>query len=720
MHDHESIWIAKWIDQLTGREKYVWPHESSEIQQSRSKDKYDKALRIEGQLGKLRRKTLEAMASRDEKKRKTATVSYLIDKLGMRVGDEKDEDEADTVGATTLRVEHVKIEDAKIEFDFLGKDSVRWVKTLSDPEPILVQNLRRFTAKKKPGDEIFDVVTSSMVNRFLSEIIPGLTAKVFRTYHATLETKRSLSSRDVRDADDLEKRYFAKEANLSAAIFCNHKRTPPKTWEQTLKKKEEKLAEYRAKGKEGMARKMSLDVEFTKKTKDYNLNTSLKNYIDPRVYKSWCDYAGLDWNKLYTTSLQRKFSWVAKSKKAWTPQEENAVVVKQPALAPHEGPDVSQLVCVRPPLVLGGLHQDGELGDLIAVKERPEPLLPYPPHPDVLVPVEVGPEDALRVVQVDDLEPPQPHARVEERQRLVDPPRCGYVEPCSEGVARVEADPDPVPLVYPVEDHAELLEPSPDAVLLTGRVLDEDRCRVRVRVERLVARLYHVPHADHRALPHVGPYVRHHIVDVQLAAPAHLGGQRGPALLDDGPHRGREVGKIWHVDHHPLEAGPGPLIGERPGLLVTERLELPAAGVPGEQLEGRAVRLQCPVDRHVDRTGYGYMETYERFSHGQNRKDVGLRLVASPTTVLRPSLTCGSDCLCLTRRLGTRLGRCAPLPLRLWRARRDGRGSLHSLSDRDRCRRGWADHLGHDRRDLGGPHCGYFCHHWDDLGDCRK
>src|ERR1700733_3452007 len=64
VHDHESIWIAKWIDQLTGREKYVWPHESSEIQQSRSKDKYDKALRIEGQLGKLRRKTLEAMASR--------------------------------------------------------------------------------------------------------------------------------------------------------------------------------------------------------------------------------------------------------------------------------------------------------------------------------------------------------------------------------------------------------------------------------------------------------------------------------------------------------------------------------------------------------------------------------------------------------------------------------------------------------------------------------
>jgi DNA topoisomerase-1 len=329
VHDHESIWIAKWVDKLTDREKYVWPHESSEIQQSRSKEKYDKALRIGGQLERLRRNILKNMGSRDDKKRKIATVSYLIDKLGMRVGDEKDEDEADTVGATTLRVEHDKIADAKIDFDFLGKDSVRWVKTLDNPEPMLVQNLRRFTAKKKPSEEIFDVVTSSMVNRFLSEIIPGLSAKVFRTYHATLETERSLKRRDVKDADELEKRYFAKEANLAAAEFCNHKRTPPKNWDDSLKKKEAKLAEYRAKGKEAMVRKMELEVQFTRKTKDYNLNTSLKNYIDPRVYKSWCDYVGLDWDKLYTTSLQRKFSWVARSKKSWTQDEEAAVAENQ-------------------------------------------------------------------------------------------------------------------------------------------------------------------------------------------------------------------------------------------------------------------------------------------------------------------------------------------------------------------------------------------------------
>ncbi len=331
VHDHGSIWIARWIDKLTKREKYVWPHESSEIQQSRSKAKYDKALSIGTQLERLRRSILKSMAAKDERTRKIATVAYLIDRLGMRVGDEKDEDEADTVGATTLRVEHVKIEDDRVEFDFLGKDSVRWLKVLRDPEPVLAQNLRRFTAKKKPGDEIFDVVTSSMVNRFLSGVVPGASAKVFRTYHATVVTETSLRSRDVRDADDLEKRYFAKEANLAAAEFCNHKRTPPKTWEESMKKKEEKLADYRAKGKEAMIRKMELEVDFARRTKEYNLNTSLKNYIDPRIYKSWCDYVGLDWEKLYTSSLQRKFSWVAKSRRPWARREEREIVVQRSA-----------------------------------------------------------------------------------------------------------------------------------------------------------------------------------------------------------------------------------------------------------------------------------------------------------------------------------------------------------------------------------------------------
>jgi DNA topoisomerase-1 len=75
-----------------------------------------------------------------------ATACYLIDALCLRVGDEKDEDEADTVGATTLRPEHVTLHpDGTAEFHFLGKDSVEWHKTIKLP-PVVLQNLEQLLA----------------------------------------------------------------------------------------------------------------------------------------------------------------------------------------------------------------------------------------------------------------------------------------------------------------------------------------------------------------------------------------------------------------------------------------------------------------------------------------------------------------------------------------------------------------------------------------------
>jgi hypothetical protein len=64
------------------------------------------------------------------------------------VGDEKDPDEADTVGAITLRPEHIKIEGDMVHFDFLGKDSVRWIKTVQAPASA-IRNIEEF-AKTTP------------------------------------------------------------------------------------------------------------------------------------------------------------------------------------------------------------------------------------------------------------------------------------------------------------------------------------------------------------------------------------------------------------------------------------------------------------------------------------------------------------------------------------------------------------------------------------------
>ena len=56
--------------------------------------------------------------------------------------------------------------------------------------------------------------------------------------------------------------------------------------------------------------KQKLKIEAQKETRDYNLTTSLKSYIDPRVYYEWGKRVNYDWKNYYPKSLHKKFSWV--------------------------------------------------------------------------------------------------------------------------------------------------------------------------------------------------------------------------------------------------------------------------------------------------------------------------------------------------------------------------------------------------------------------------
>ena len=56
--------------------------------------------------------------------------------------------------------------------------------------------------------------------------------------------------------------------------------------------------------------KQGLKIEAQKETRDYNLTTSLKSYIDPRIYYEWGQRVDYDWKNYYSKSLQKKFSWV--------------------------------------------------------------------------------------------------------------------------------------------------------------------------------------------------------------------------------------------------------------------------------------------------------------------------------------------------------------------------------------------------------------------------
>jgi len=313
------MWIARWDDKLVGKEKYIWLSDSSHVKQQKDIEKFDKAKALAKKIDKLRRHIEKNLLAEDIKTRKVATVAYLIDSLKLRVGDEKDPDEADTVGATTLRPSHITINsNTKVNFDFLGKDSVRWQREVELPEKV-VKNLEEFRSEAKKSQQestIFEGIRSEHVNSFLGQVMPGLTAKVFRTYYASDVVKNSLEKADVSASEPvIRKKHVATMANLEAAILLNHKRKPPKNWEESLAKKIQRLdtimnSPNKTKKLEERAQALQLKIKEIKDTRDYNLRTSLKSYIDPRIYYSWGKSIDFDWKLYYPKTLQKKFSWV--------------------------------------------------------------------------------------------------------------------------------------------------------------------------------------------------------------------------------------------------------------------------------------------------------------------------------------------------------------------------------------------------------------------------
>jgi len=315
----DKMYIAKWQDKLCGKIKYVWFSDSAFLKQMREREKYKKAEKLGSAIPKIEEHITKNLAAEDEERRKIATVCWLIFALNLRVGDEKDPGEADTVGAITLRPEHIQIDGEVLNFDFLGKDSVRWVKSIKAPK-IVISNIEHYAKTCK--EYLFEGIDSKKVSGFLSEKMSGLTAKVFRTWRTTQAVKEYLDSCKVKKEDFLHVKHFhAKMANLRGAEIANHKRKIPLNFEERIAKKEERLKELefqleekRRQGKKTDAilsriEKTRFDIELAKKTKEYNLGTSLKSYVDPNVYVKWASKVEYPLEKLYPKTLQRKFIW---------------------------------------------------------------------------------------------------------------------------------------------------------------------------------------------------------------------------------------------------------------------------------------------------------------------------------------------------------------------------------------------------------------------------
>lgn len=84
--------------------KYVWLAANSTFKSEGDLAKYEKARKLKYHIDDIRTAYEKDWTSKDPRARQMGVALYFIDKLALRAGHEKEEDEADTVGCASLKV----------------------------------------------------------------------------------------------------------------------------------------------------------------------------------------------------------------------------------------------------------------------------------------------------------------------------------------------------------------------------------------------------------------------------------------------------------------------------------------------------------------------------------------------------------------------------------------------------------------------------------------
>ena len=112
-HDNTVTWLASWTENIQNSIKYVMLNPSSKLKGEKDMQKYEKARNLKSRIDKIRADYVTDFKSKEMRIRQRAVALYFIDKLALRAGNEKDEDQADTVGCCSLRVEHISLHPEK-------------------------------------------------------------------------------------------------------------------------------------------------------------------------------------------------------------------------------------------------------------------------------------------------------------------------------------------------------------------------------------------------------------------------------------------------------------------------------------------------------------------------------------------------------------------------------------------------------------------------------
>ena len=335
IHDNTVIWLATWKDNITGKNKYIFTSLESFFKSKSDEEKFNLAKKLKKRINSIREIYEKELTSNHNKNKQLATALYFIDNLALRVGGKKDsKEEADTVGVTSLRVEHINLLDNNtIKLDFLGKDSIRYCRKINVHSKVY-ENLKDFIKNKSKKEELFDLITSSMLNEYLNSFMKGLTAKVWRTYNASFIFQKELDKLTSTKKLDMftekdERLHFLisifNQANTEVALLCNHQKAVTTNLDNSIDKIDIKIKELKKKSNKYKESKnndkllkikkkiqlLKLKKESKQKMKNVSLGTSKQNYIDPRIVFAFIKKYDIPPEKIMTEKLIKRFEWAS-------------------------------------------------------------------------------------------------------------------------------------------------------------------------------------------------------------------------------------------------------------------------------------------------------------------------------------------------------------------------------------------------------------------------
>jgi DNA topoisomerase IB len=210
-----------------GRKQYLY-HPLWRVR--RDQAKFDHVLEVAARLPALRARVGADLAGRGlGRERVLATVASLLDSGTFRIGsDQYAAGDEPTFGVATLRPEHTRPQRGCVVFDFPAKGGIARVQRIDDAGLCAV--LRDLRRRRRGAARLFGYwdgqgwrdVRSDEINEYLRAASGGeMTAKDFRTWHATLRTSCALAEAGPERSESKRKKVVAAVMREVAELLGN-------------------------------------------------------------------------------------------------------------------------------------------------------------------------------------------------------------------------------------------------------------------------------------------------------------------------------------------------------------------------------------------------------------------------------------------------------------------------------------------------------------------